>query len=436
MEKSEASKTLYSQIQWEELLRSGVFLQHRDHQLLERAQANLSVVLDNAQDANDFAKMLIKIAENCTTNLTVQQYVFTRIEEVLGLGIDSADSDASAFGIKHAKLFTTDGKKLADSCFARALTFSDIYLQRSAALAFSCLLTVCDGNIGSLISWINGKLASTGNGVWDMALPSLCMLARSQSTRSHLSKAGIVVSVVAILKRLGVNGNSQQIYELCFILWALALSEPDLSGYLSSGAVPTLIEFLAASPSRKVTRVIVFTLKNLAITEDHRVLNEMLTAGLTRLIDNINAANAIKQMADPDAEGDFRVLQDILARNYRELTTFERLSSEINSGALRWGVLHSEKFWKENAKFMEADNFALVKALIALLNSNDLTKVCIALYDIGEFVRFYPNGRVIVSRLGGKDIIMKMMTHDDAEVQKYTLQCISKVMVTNWEHLQ
>lgn len=30
MEKSEASKTLYGQIQWEELLRSGVFLQHRD----------------------------------------------------------------------------------------------------------------------------------------------------------------------------------------------------------------------------------------------------------------------------------------------------------------------------------------------------------------------------------------------------------------------
>lgn len=61
--------------------------------------------------------------------------------------------------------------------------------------------------------------------------------------------------------------------------------------------------------------------------------------------------------------------------------------------------------------------------------------MCIALYDIGEFTRFYPNGRVIVSRLGGKEIIMKMMSHEDPEVQKYTLQCISKIMVTNWEHL-
>ena len=30
MDKSEASKLLFGQVQWEELLRSGVFLQHKD----------------------------------------------------------------------------------------------------------------------------------------------------------------------------------------------------------------------------------------------------------------------------------------------------------------------------------------------------------------------------------------------------------------------
>jgi hypothetical protein len=33
--------------------------------------------------------------------------------------------------------------------------------------------------------------------------------------------------------------------------------------------------------------------------------------------------------------------------------------------------LHTEKFWKENAKFMEGDNFDLVKKLLALLKSSD-----------------------------------------------------------------
>ena len=59
-----------------------------------------------------------------------------------------------------------------------------------------------------------------------------------------------------------------------------------------------------------------------------------------------------------------------------------------------------------------------------------------ALYDIGEFTRFYPNGRVIVSRLGAKDLIMNMMDSENAEVQRHTLQCVSKIMVTNWEFLR
>ena len=40
--------------------------------------------MDNKQDSVAVSKMLITIAENCTQNLTVQQYVFTRIEEILG----------------------------------------------------------------------------------------------------------------------------------------------------------------------------------------------------------------------------------------------------------------------------------------------------------------------------------------------------------------
>lgn len=64
------------------------------------------------------------------------------------------------------------------------------------------------------------------------------------------------------------------------------------------------------------------------------------------------------------------------------------------------------------------------------------TIVSVALYDIGEFTRFYPNGRVVVSRLGAKDQIMLMMESENPEIQRHTLQCISKIMVTNWEFLR
>ena len=33
-------------------------------------------------------------------------------------------------------------------------------------------------------------------------------------------------------------------------------------------------------------------------------------------------------------------------------------------------------------------------------------------------------------------MIMSMMTHDNIEIQRHTLQCVSKLLVTNWEFLR
>lgn len=111
----------------------------------------------------------------------------------MGLGLDFTSADADAFGIKHGKLFTVDGVHLADSAFVRALQSPDFYLQRSASLGFACLLTVCEGKVDSLVQWIVAKLQSTSNGVWEMALPPLGMLTRSQLARKRLVDAGVTL---------------------------------------------------------------------------------------------------------------------------------------------------------------------------------------------------------------------------------------------------
>ena len=48
-------------------------------------------------------------------------------------------------------------------------------------------------------------------------------------------------------------------------------------------------------------------------------------------------------------------------------------------------------------------DFHLLKVLIALLSSKYEEVSAIACYDIGEFVRHYPNGRAIAKRLGATD---------------------------------
>lgn len=128
------------------------------------------------------------------------------------------------------------------------------------------------------------------------------------------------------------------------------------------------------------------------------------------------------------------MLNKLLHANYKDLSRWDIYENEVFSGNLEWGILHSEKFFKENCRKLEGQdgNFHILKCLIALVNSNDDEIAAIACYDIGEFVRHYPNGRSIAKRLGAKDAIMKLIDHESAEVQRHALQSVSKMMVQNW----
>jgi V-type H+-transporting ATPase subunit H len=82
-------------------------------------------------------------------------------------------------------------------------------------------------------------------------------------------------------------------------------------------------------------------------------------------------------------------LEDVLERNYRILSSFEKYNKEISTNKLSWGPCHSENFWKENVKRFEVENFKLVTKLVELLESDDVPTRAIACYDLGEFCRFH-----------------------------------------------
>jgi len=75
--------------------------------------------------------------------------------------------------------------------------------------------------------------------------------------------------------------------------------------------------------------------------------------------------------------------------------------------------------------------------LAEILNSStNPLYLSIACYDIGEFVRFHPRGKIVIQNLRDcKSKIMLLMTNADTEVQKQALLCVQKLMVHNWEYL-
>ena len=153
------------------------------------------------------------------------------------------------------------------------------------------------------------------------------------------------------------------------------------------------------------------------------------------------------------------VLNRILHANFKELSRWEVYLTELDTGRLEWGILHTTQFFQENSRNFEGPNidFEPIKRLINILrvasrnaqnlggdggdNVDDhgdgdddslMDTMAVACFDIGEFVRYYPNGKVIANRLGAKQLVMPLMDHYNQDVQRHALTCISKMLVHNW----
>jgi len=313
------------------------------------------------------------------------------------------------------------------------------------------------------ISWVISQLKSSICNNIGLTIPAMTALMATSETRHLFSSSGGVKYLCRQLKgkkvatatkdKKGTSATVQQLYELTFFLWCMTY---ELNGsaniradFAKDGiAVGVLTELVSSAPREKVVRVALSALVNLATccaedlsqpTTSPKIdgdvfLTEMLACRLLKSIEYLEE----RQFTDPDIVYDIKKLHKLLAENYKEMSRWEVYKTEVESGHLQWGSTHTEAFFKENARMMEGkdSDFKLLKVLIALLSSKDDEISAIACYDIGEFVRFYPNGRAIAKRLGAKELVMPLIEHDNVELQRHALQCVSKMMVQNWEFVK
>lgn len=401
----------------------------------------------------------------------------------------SAGADAPAAG-KPKTVLASLGPNETD-VFLRLMRTGDMSVQRTTAMVLALLLAAVPAQsdnatsttvyvhdepaVEALAAFLAEQLAVgarsahvTESSVVDY-LPALAVLLRRPAARSVFFARGGVAAVSSVLQALLVAGtNSQLTYEATFCMWALALltsteeepasprpatassSTPSVAAavgpravvreFLTTGAVRSTISAVAAAPSRKVVRMAVAALRTLARRESPELLTEMLTCGLDKLLSNMVHANAHTQSGDADVEQDVVQLHQCLLRNYRELTAFDKWAAEVSTGQLRWGIVHTDAFWKENAAHVEKDDFHNLRQLVKIISSSadqvGEEALCVALYDLGQFARRYPNGRGVLKALGAREIVMRMVEHPSLEVQRHALQCVSKLMIQNWDHIK
>lgn len=285
------------------------------------------------------------------------------------------------------------------------------------------------------LTWLRDQMKSPGNEYAQSVARCLQMMLRIDEYRFAFVSVDGISTLVSVLSS-GVNFQIQ--YQLTFCLWVLTFN-PMLAEKMNKfGVIPVLADILNESVKEKVTRIILATLRNLVEKADDPeiICGNAIAMVHSKVLKQLDILQGHK-FDDADIVEDIEFLLAKLHSSIQDLSSFDEYSTEIKCGRLEWSPVHkSEKFWHENAGRLNEKNYELLKILINLLEtSRDPLVLSVAAHDIGEYVRHYPRGKHVLEQLGGKQMVMQHLTHEDSSVRYEALLAVQKLMVHNWEYL-
>jgi V-type H+-transporting ATPase subunit H len=285
------------------------------------------------------------------------------------------------------------------------------------------------------LTWLKDQMKIPSNEYLQTVARCLQMMLRIDEYRVAFVKVDGMSTLVSVLA--GKVGFQIQ-YQLTFCIWCLTFNQQLAEKMNKYNVIPILADILSESVKEKVTRIIVASFRNLLekpvdreILKDHAL--SMVQCKVLKQLQLLEG----RKFDDADITEDIEFLKEKLESSVQDLSSFDEYSTEVKSGRLEWSPVHkSEKFWRENAGRLNEKNYELLKILIKLLESNrDPLILSVAAHDIGEYVRHYPRGKHVIEQLGGKQLVMQHLSHEDPNVRYEALLAVQKLMVHNWEYL-
>jgi len=283
------------------------------------------------------------------------------------------------------------------------------------------------------LRWLTDRLSDSKGRSLLQTLSAIKDVLKHQNNHAVFCRLNILERLVTLATR-EIN-NTQIIYLVAFCIWLLSFNKNAYPTIKKSAALNELAHMIRLSSREKVLRVSLASFRNLldATAEKGHSFNEdMIGLGLLKLTQTLMP----KAWKDPDITEDLKAINRVLELTLEKLSSFEVYHAEITTGALQWSPVHSELFWRENVNKFEAKGFALIKRLVDLLDeSKDETSLEVTCYDLGEFARFYPDGKRIIESFNGKARLMALLSSPSPGVKKQALLATQKLMVQNWESL-
>merc|ERR1719512_556758 len=275
------------------------------------------------------------------------------------------------------------------------------------------------------------------------------LLSSSKACRTELGKLDAVANLVkaAAFRKLVIADKSLMdlsqisaqssapgiLYKHIFILWMLSYEPEGTLPFSGTAIAEKFKEVLTYSRVEKVVRLSLTCVRNFM---SHQVVAEQIVeSGILDVVQQLE----FEKWRDAELYDDIRDLSAQIQTRTQEMSNFDRYMRELQERKLKWGFIHSSKFWAENVLMFEKDNWKALNDLASLLVTGDAETQAVACHDLGEFVTMHPLGKRQIANLGVKDQVMKLMssaspTHK--EVRREALLCCQKIMLNKWQDVE
>ncbi|KAI8342390.1 ATPase V1 complex subunit H [Chlamydoabsidia padenii] len=312
--------------------------------------------------------------------------------------------------------------------FHKALSINDEFIGVQAGKILTLLICSTDQrdvDIEDLFRWMTFQLQSNKPFVIDLNVQCLnCLLHVSAYRLVFWRTLHAMDSLISVLRRGG--NNPQKTYQVLFTIWLLTF-QSTIASQLNEkyDVITTLMEIAKSAVKEKVVRITMAIFKNLIERAPKNNLAAMLVADLLSFVQHLST----RKWSDQELVEDIAYIQEQLQENFQSLTTFEVYASEVETGKLEWSPPHqSENFWRQNADKLNDHDHQLLKQLARLLSVAQQDSVlAIACHDLGQYVKYVSkDGKRQLEKVGAKQKIMELMTHQDQQVRYQALTATQK----------
>ncbi|CAL1704022.1 unnamed protein product [Somion occarium] len=420
-----SSKIRAKPVPWEAYQRAGLVTSD-ELTLIKKVDRQPRAKIDNLflSDGPTYAQLYLRLLKKLQRADT-QQFILVLIADAL------ADHE------ERIKLFTSASEtdsELPYGPLQRMLESQDDFLQMKAVQILTILLSADPAPIqpqrlqpflNTLATFISHALPHKR----DIAVQCLeAILPRPECRKAVWANPSLIPGLVEILKQ---NPGPQMSYQVGFCFWLLTFQQ-EIAEQIDKkfDIIPLLTTVAQNAVKEKVIRVIIATFRNLVAKAPAANLPSMLVAQLLPFVKNLGT----RKWTDEDIVEDVQYLREELNARFESLTTYDEYTSELLSGHLSWSPVHeSDMFWKENAPKLNDKDYEQLRLLIRLLQeSSDPTVLAVAAHDLGQYVKHYERGKIILTDLGAKTRVMELMAHPNPDVRYQALISVQRLVSHPW----